>query len=188
LTVKFSAVAIIVFLQPQLSLDLQLIGGVIILQTLPSIAIGLFSAWMHRYALVAGVVVGLGAGVVLLYQIPQSGPGGQVIRAHPGGSAWPLAHLGIGGGYSVYAGLVALVLNLGVAMAATPVLRLLRVTDGRDLTWRRDYAAEEGRSPLRRMDELLDGRPVERTNVELPAKHATPLALDRPRGTVYRSR
>jgi solute:Na+ symporter, SSS family len=188
LTVKFSAVAIIVFLQPQFSLDLQLIGGVIILQTLPSIAIGLFSAWMHRHALVAGVVVGLGAGVVLLYQIPQLGPDGRVVRAHLGGSAWPLAHLGIEGGYSVYAGLVALVLNLGVAVVATPVLRLLRVPDGRDITWRRDYVAEEGRSPLRRMDELLDGRPVERTSAELPAKHAAPLPLDRPHGTVYRSR
>jgi hypothetical protein len=43
---------------------------------------------------------------------------------------WPLAHLGIDGGYSVYAGLVALVLNLGVAVVATPVLRLLRVPTG----------------------------------------------------------
>jgi SSS family solute:Na+ symporter len=110
-----------------------------------------------------------------------------VVRAHLGGSAWPLAHLGIDGGYSVYAGLVALVLNLGVAVVATPVLRLLRVPDGRDITWRRDYLAEEGHSPLRRMDELLDGRPVERTSVEHPAKHATAVAHDHPRGTVYRS-
>jgi len=37
------------------------------------------------------------------------------------------------------------------------------------------------------MDELLDGRPVERTSAEHPAKHATALPHDHPRGTVYRS-
>jgi len=64
-----------------------------------------------------------------------------------------------------------------------------RITfDGRDITWRRDYSAEEGHSPLRRMDELLDGRPVERTSAEHPAKHAVAVPHDHPRGTVYRSR
>jgi SSS family solute:Na+ symporter len=190
LTVKFGAVAIIVFLEPQFSLDLQLIGGVVILQTLPPIAIGLFSAWMHRHALIAGLAAGLGVGVVLLYQTPQLAPDGRLLRAHFGGSAWPLAHLGIDGGYSVYVGLVALAVNLAVAVVATPVLRLLRVPDGRDITWRRDYAADEGPMLAHRMDELLDGRPVERTVAEIPAKHAAPVPLqypDRPRGTIYRS-
>jgi solute:Na+ symporter, SSS family len=173
LTVKFGAVAIIVFLAPQFSLDLQLIGGVIILQTLPPVAIGLFSAWLHRHALVVGMVTGLVVGLVMLYQIPQLGADGRVIRAHFGGSAWPLTHLGIDGGYAVYAGLLALAVNLAVAVVATPVLRLLRVPDGRDITWRRDYLADEGRSGMRRLDELLDGRPVMRSADEVPARHAS---------------
>ena len=39
LVVKFGAVAFILFIDPQFSIDLQLIGGVIILQTLPAVAI-----------------------------------------------------------------------------------------------------------------------------------------------------
>ena len=150
----------------------------------PPLAIGLFSAWMHRWALVAGLVVGLGAGIVLLYQIPQLGPDGTVLRPHFGGSAWPLAEVGITGGYTVYAGLIALVLNVGVAVLATPVLRLLRAPDGLDLTWRRDYVADEGDAEVRRLDEILDGRPVAQAGSEHPGHHA---ALPSSRGTIYHS-
>jgi SSS family solute:Na+ symporter len=185
LTTKFAAIAIVVFLEPQFSVDLQLIGSVIILQTLPPLAIGLFSAWMHRWALIAGLVVGLGTGIVFVYQIPQLGPDGTVVRRHFGGSAWPLAEVGITGGYTVYAGLVALVLNIGVAVLATPVLRLLRVPYGRDLTWRRDYVADEGDAEVRRLDEILDGRPVARAGSDRPGRHAE---MPPPRGTIYHSR
>ena len=41
LVVKFGAVAFILFIDPQFSIDLQLIGGVIILQTLPAVAMAL---------------------------------------------------------------------------------------------------------------------------------------------------
>jgi SSS family solute:Na+ symporter len=190
LATKFGAVAIVAFFAPAFSLDLQLIGGVIILQTLPPVAIGLYSTWMHRWALMAGLVVGLGAGIVLLYQIPQLAPNGSVARAHFGGSAWPLSHLGISGGYTIYAGLIALALNLAVAVVATPVLRLVRAPEGHDITWRRDYNADEAQS-LHRLEEILDGRPVERSTSELPALHAMPERPelpDRPRGNVYRSR
>ncbi len=190
LVTKFGAVAVVVFLEPQFSLDLQLIGGVIILQTLPPVAIGLFWAWMHRWALMAGLVTGLGTGVLLLYQIPQVGPNGAVVRAHFGGSAWPVAHLSISGGYTVYAGLVALAVNLAVAAVATPILRVFRVPDGRDLTWRRDYIVDEGQS-IHRLEEILDGRPIERSTVESSGRHSAglpPPQRDPPRGTIYRSR
>ena len=48
LVVKVGAVLFIVLIDPQFSIDLQLIGGVIILQTLPSVAIGLFTRWFHK--------------------------------------------------------------------------------------------------------------------------------------------
>src|SRR5690349_11854695 len=70
LVVKFGAVLFIVVIDPQYAIDLQLIGGVIILQTLPAVAIALYTRWLHRWALVAGWVVGLGWGLILLYQIP----------------------------------------------------------------------------------------------------------------------
>lgn len=43
--VKFGALGFIFIIDPQFSLDLQLIGGVIILQTMPAVGIGLLSNW-----------------------------------------------------------------------------------------------------------------------------------------------
>ena len=71
LTVKVGALAVILVLNTQFAIDLQLIGGVFILQTLPAIGIGLYTAWLHRWALIAGLVAGLATGLVMLYQIPQ---------------------------------------------------------------------------------------------------------------------
>ena len=47
LVVKAGAVAVILLLDTQFSIDLQLIGGVIIVQTLPAIVIGLYSRAAH---------------------------------------------------------------------------------------------------------------------------------------------
>jgi SSS family solute:Na+ symporter len=113
-------VGAILLLNPQFAVDLQLIGGVIILQILPAVAIGLYTRWLHRYALVLGLIAGLITGLLLLYQIPQPGPGGTVIRAHFGGSSWPLAKLGFDTTMSISAGLVALAVNLIVAVIAPP--------------------------------------------------------------------
>ncbi len=48
LVVKVGALAAILALDPQFSIDLQLIGGIIILQTLPAVALGLYTGWFHR--------------------------------------------------------------------------------------------------------------------------------------------
>ena len=70
LVVKAGAVVVILALDPQFSIDLQLIGGVIILQTLPAIVIGLYSRWAHGWALLAGWAVGLAAGLYMVYDTP----------------------------------------------------------------------------------------------------------------------
>src|SRR3954471_18094986 len=71
LVVKVGALVAILALDPQFSIDLQLIGGVIILQTLPAVAIGLYTRWFHRWALIAGWAAGMLVGFLTLYQIPQ---------------------------------------------------------------------------------------------------------------------
>jgi len=48
-------VLFVVAVDPQFSIDLQLIGGVIILQTLPAVAIALYTRWLHRWALTKGM-------------------------------------------------------------------------------------------------------------------------------------
>src|SRR5262249_2754038 len=93
LVVKFGAVAFIVFIDPQFSIDLQLIGGVIILQTLPAVAISLYTRWFHVTGLIAGWVVGLGWSMYLLYLIPNPATN----HAHFGGSALALGKLSLFG-------------------------------------------------------------------------------------------
>ena len=48
LFVKFGALAFVLFVSTQYALDLQLLGGVWILQTFPAIVIGLYTGWFHR--------------------------------------------------------------------------------------------------------------------------------------------
>ncbi len=54
LLVKAGALLFILLINPQFSIDLQLLGGAIILQTLPSVMLGLYTRWLHRGALIAG--------------------------------------------------------------------------------------------------------------------------------------
>ena len=173
LSVKAGAVLVIVVMNTQFAIDLQLIGGVIILQTLPAVAIGLYSAWLHRGAVIAGLVAGLTAGLVMLYQVPQRGgrDGTTILRPHFGGSAWPLSHLGLGTNITVYVGVLALAVNLLVAVALTPVLRALRVPHGDDVTRPADYVADQGQAKVRPMTEMIDGSAIPATAYVSPAKH-----------------
>ncbi|MFI7514484.1 monocarboxylate uptake permease MctP [Micromonospora echinofusca] len=140
LVVKVGAVACIVFLDPQFSIDLQLIGGVIILQTLPAVALGLYTRWFHRGALIGGWIAGMGLGMWMLYQIPNAATG----RKHFGGSAFPLADFGFDTPKTIYVGIVAVLVNLAVAALLTVVLRAAKVRDGGDGTTSDDYFVDEG--------------------------------------------
>jgi solute:Na+ symporter, SSS family len=159
LVVKLGAVAAILFLNPQFSIDLQLIGGVIILQTLPSVAIGLYSRWFHRGALVAGWVAGMVAGLVLVYNIPKLNPDGSVAREHFGGSLFPLSKLGFDTKVAIYAGFLALLVNLVVTIVVTLVLRAMRVPEGVDGTDASDYTAEREDPTFRELPEPLESEP-----------------------------
>jgi SSS family solute:Na+ symporter len=152
LVVKFGAVAFILFVDPQFSIDLQLIGGVLILQTLPAVAISLYTRWFHRWGLVAGWIVGMAWGLIMLYGIPNPNTG----RAHFGGSALALDKLLIFGWHpfagsqmQIYPGFVALVANLVVAVVATVVARRLKLFNGTDETEQADYHADEHDKNLR---------------------------------------
>ncbi|WP_344616846.1 sodium:solute symporter family protein [Dactylosporangium salmoneum] len=170
LVVKLGAVGCILLLDPAFSVDLQLIGGVIILQTIPAGFIGLVTNWFHRLALIAGLAAGLGVGVALLYDIPQLGPGGTVVKAHFGGSMTTID------GIPLYAGIVALLVNLFVAVFGTLVLRLLRVRPGRDGTRPDDYDADADDPMVKRLEALLDGLPGSPAGV-----HAAPRGSRYPR-------
>src|SRR5262249_43288216 len=101
-------------------------------------------------------------------QTPQLAPTGHVVRAHFGGSSWPLAHLGIHNGQSIYIGLIALAVNLAVTVGLTPLLRGMRVPDGLDITWKHDYEAEEGDPSVRGRSERGGGGPLSRVVYDGP--------------------
>src|SRR3982751_5703541 len=160
LVVKLGAVAAILFLNPQFSIDLQLIGGVIILQTLPSVALGLYTRWLHRGGLIAGWVAGMAAGLLMVYNIPKLNPDGTVAREHFGGSSFALGKLGLDSKSAVYAGFLALLVNLAVAVVVTAVLRAMNVPDGVDGTADSDYTAEREDPTFRELPEPLESEPA----------------------------
>lgn len=124
LMVKAGALVFVVGLREQAAINLQLLGGVWILQTFPAVAIGLFTTWFHREGLLAGWAGGMVLGTVLV--------------ADGGFSSVVVVPLGIGdavvGEVQVYAAVVALVANLAVAAALTPVLDRLGWPRGIDAT------------------------------------------------------
>jgi SSS family solute:Na+ symporter len=125
LVVKFGALAFIVFSPKSYAIQLQLLGGVWILQTLPSIVLGLYTRWLHRWGLLAGWAVGIALGTWMASEL------------HFKGTVYPLRV----GAVTVpgYAALWALIANLAVAGTLSAVLPLLGVTRGTDATSEEDY-------------------------------------------------
>jgi SSS family solute:Na+ symporter len=148
LVVKVGAVLFILLIDPQFSIDLQLIGGVIILQTLPSVAIGLFTRWFHKGGLIAGWIGGMGGGLLMLYNVANPA----TKHEHFGGSAFALSKLGIDTPMTIYAGFLALLLNLIVAVLGTIIARALKTPDGPDGTAPAHYTADEGDPRVKDLD------------------------------------
>ncbi|MEA2366461.1 MAG: solute:Na+ symporter, family [Thermoleophilaceae bacterium] len=115
LVVKAGALAFVLFLPTKFSIDLQLLGGVWMLQTLPAVVVGLYTRWLHGWALLAGWLVGMVVGTWIAVSQEYT-------------PVWDTPIVGA----TVYTGLVALALNLAVAT----VLSLL-------LGGRRAHAADE---------------------------------------------
>jgi SSS family solute:Na+ symporter len=137
LVVKAGAVVVILALDTQFSIDLQLIGGVIILQTLPAIVIGLYSRAAHAWGLLAGLIAGLAAGLYMLYNTPNAVTG----KAHFGGAQYALSHFGIDTKVTLYTGIIALAVNLIVTFVVTAFVRRV---DLPDQTAPDDYDVEAG--------------------------------------------
>lgn len=119
LIAEAGAVAFVLGLRHQAAINLQLLGGVWILQILPTVVIGLYTRRMHHLALLGGWAVGMMAGSAMI--------------VHEGFS--PLVSLGFGDHQiECYAGLAALVLNLAVAVVLTALLDRLGAPRRPDIT------------------------------------------------------
>lgn len=134
LVVKAFALVFVLTLDKQNAINFQLLGGVWILQTFPSIVFSLFTRWFHRRALLAGWAVGMLYGTYTAWSVVNPATG-----AHFGGSNAPIPLFGQLG----YIGLTAFTLNLITAAALTAALRAAGVANGDDETVRGDYFADE---------------------------------------------
>lgn len=141
LLVKFGALLFVLALPKEFAINLQLLGGIWILQTLPAIVIGLYTRWLHRYALLAGWAIGMIWGTIAAYNKPTIGKP----DSHFGGSVGPLEVFGWQiSDNLIYFGITALVLNLLVAIIGTFVLRRTSISAGTDETQPSDYLADAG--------------------------------------------
>jgi len=132
---KLGAVGVIVGLKLTFALEFQLIGGVVVIQILPSVVLGLYTRWYHRWALVAGWIVGMGLSVYMLYITPST------TTAHFGSASFAFSSWGIDTKMTIWTGIVGVVANLVVATALTPLLA--RLPRGRDETSPGDYVEAE---------------------------------------------
>ena len=134
LVVKVGALVFVIAMDQSAAINMQLLGGIWILQTFPAVVAGLYTRWFDRWALLVGWAVGIIFGTVSAYNVVNP-----VTKAHFGGSVAPIP----GTDFSVYIAVSAFVLNLVVAAVLTVVLRALKVRGGQDLTRPTDYEADE---------------------------------------------
>ncbi len=125
LVVKFGALAFIVFAPQKFAIQLQLLGGVWILQTFPAIVVGLYTRWFHKWGLLGGWAVGMALGT---WMVNELGFKNTVYPLHVGGTAVP-----------GYAALWAVIANFGVAIVASAVLNGMGIARGEDATAPADY-------------------------------------------------
>jgi SSS family solute:Na+ symporter len=132
LVVKLGALAFVLGINTQNAINLQLLGGIWILQTFPALALGLFTKVLHRWALLTGWLVGMVYGSYEAFGV--SSP----LSNHVGGATANVPGLG----HTAYIGLTALVINFVVAAVGTLVLRLVPGSAGIDETEPDDYLVD----------------------------------------------
>lgn len=125
LVVKLGALFFIVFLPQTYAIQLQLLGGIWIIQTLPAVLLGLYTRWLHPAALLTGWATGIVAGTAMAASLQFKG---SIYTLHIFGFALPC-----------YAALSALVLNLIVAVALSALFNALSNAPREDETAAADY-------------------------------------------------
>jgi SSS family solute:Na+ symporter len=110
LIVKVGALVFIIYVPTKYAIQLQLLGGIWIIQTLPAVMFGVFTRWFNSWALLIGWAVGTYAGTSM------------AIAANLA-AAYPLTI----GSYSFpgYTAFYTLLLNLALAVVLTPILNRL---------------------------------------------------------------
>ena len=135
LVVKLGALYFAVELPHTFAINLQLLGGVWILQLAPMLIGGLFTRWFDRYALLLGWLAGMLFGTIAAYK-----------SASPTASHWASSS-DIELGHTVYIGLSAVIINLIIAVILTVIFRAAKVPQGADETLPHQYTADPADLP-----------------------------------------
>ena len=127
LVVKFGALVFILFVPTQYAIQLQLLGGIWIIQTLPSLMLGAYTRWFNDWALLAGWAAGIVAGTAMA-AAAKFAPTFPLVL---GSFTFP--------GYTAF---YTVILNLVLAVVLTPVFESVRASRSRiDETVAADYHA-----------------------------------------------
>jgi SSS family solute:Na+ symporter len=110
LIVKGGALVFILFVPTQYAIQLQLLGGIWIIQTLPPVMLGAYTRWFNSWALLAGWAVGTFAGTAMAVATKLT----PTFPLHVGEHTFP--------GYTA---VYTVVLNLLVAIVLTPVFNAM---------------------------------------------------------------
>jgi SSS family solute:Na+ symporter len=135
LVVKFGALVFAIELPHTFSINLQLLGGVWILQIFPMLVGGLYTRWFHRWALLAGWLAGMVYGTLAAYNVKNATT-----------SHWA-ASSDIVFGHTIYIGITAIIINIVLAVVLTPLLKAARVPEGPDETQPHEYTADPEQAP-----------------------------------------
>jgi SSS family solute:Na+ symporter len=121
LFVKVGALLFVIVLPTKYAIDLQLLGGVWILQTLPAVALGLYTRWLDARALLLGWAAGMAVGTYMAADLDVK--------------TSIYKFLGI----NAYEALWGLAVNLIVTVGLTLILRAVGAGDSADETIPEDY-------------------------------------------------
>jgi len=127
LVVKLGALLFIIELPTTYAINLQLLGGVLIIQTMPSVILGLYSNRLNPWALLMGWAAGIGSGIWMTY-----GAGFKItttVAIHLFGVVIPC-----------YAAISTLILNLAVSFVFSWLFNAVLRTPPSDTTAEADYA------------------------------------------------
>ena len=127
LVVKFGALLFILFVPTTYIINFQLLGGILIIQTLPAVFLGLYSNWFNRGALIVGWAAGMISGIWMFIAANYS----SVYMFNIGGQQ-----------FGIYSAVSSLVLNLVLVVIFTPIFRAAGMTSGKDNTRPADYEEE----------------------------------------------
>ncbi|HXE23773.1 MAG TPA: sodium:solute symporter, partial [Roseiarcus sp.] len=118
LLVKLGALAVIFVMPTRFALDLQLLGGVWMVQIFPAMILGLYTRWFSGSALLIGWAAGMIVGTALSW----TGAAWSPVHA----LKWDvplIGHFDLGLGFAAYNGLTAVIVNFLVAAALSLALR-----------------------------------------------------------------